>query len=64
MIKTIVQQLADFTAHCSYAQLPAEVVEETKRIMLDSIGCALAGTEHPKGKIGIDYGRLTGGGEG
>ncbi len=64
MMKTIVQQLADFTAHSSYAQLPAEVVEESKRILLDSIGCALAGTEHPKGKIGIDYGRLTGGGEG
>lgn len=41
MMKTIVQQLADFTAHSSYAQLPAEVVEESKRILLDSIGCAL-----------------------
>lgn len=62
MTKTIVAQLAEFTDNSDFAELPAAVVEESKRIILDSIGCALAGTEHPKGKIGIEYGRLTGGG--
>lgn len=64
MTKTIIEQLADFTVGSDFAELPAEVVEESKRLLLDSIGCALAGTEHPKGRIGIDYGRLTGGGAG
>jgi 2-methylcitrate dehydratase PrpD len=64
MTKTIVEQLADFTTGSDFAELPLAVVEESKRILLDSIGCALAGTEHPKGKIGIEYGRLTGAGGG
>jgi len=62
MTKTIVQQLADFTTDCRFAELPPGVVEESKRIVLDSIGCAMAGIDHPKGRAGIDYGRLTGGG--
>lgn len=61
MTGTIVERLADFSAHTTYAQLPPPVVEECKRILLDSIGCALGGIEDPKGRIGIDYGRLTGG---
>lgn len=64
MSTTIIEQLAEFSADTNYAELPAEVVEDTKLIILDSIGCALASTEQPKGKAGIDYGRLTGGGTG
>jgi 2-methylcitrate dehydratase PrpD len=58
---TIIEQLADFAVQCEFAQLPAQVVEESKRILLDSIGCALAALDEPKGLIGIDYGRLMGG---
>lgn len=61
MTNTIVEQLADFTARSDFAQLPADVVEESKRIVLDSIGCALGAVNQPKGRIGIDYGRMTGG---
>jgi 2-methylcitrate dehydratase PrpD len=61
MARTIVEELADFTQRSDYATLPAEVVEECKRLLLDSIGCALAATEEPKGRIGIEYGRLIGG---
>ncbi len=64
MSTTIIEQLADFSANTRYADLPAEVVEDVKLIILDSIGCALASTEQPKGKAGIDYGRLTGGASG
>ncbi|MGF1237352.1 MmgE/PrpD family protein [Streptomyces sp. NPDC004684] len=61
MTKTLVEQLADFTAGADYARLPADVVEESKRIVLDSIGCALGAIDEPKGRIGIQYGRMTGG---
>ncbi|MBB3181136.1 MmgE/PrpD family protein [Variovorax sp. Sphag1AA] len=61
MSKTIIEQLADFTAGSRFDQLPDIVVEESKRIVLDSIGCAVAATEQTKGRIGIDYGRLLGG---
>jgi 2-methylcitrate dehydratase PrpD len=61
MSTTIIEQLAEFSANTQYADLPADVVEDVKLIILDSIGCALASTEQPKGKAGIDYGRLTGG---
>lgn len=62
MPKTIVNELADFTTGSDIAEQPADVMEESKRILLDSIGCAPAGTEHLKGKVGIEYGRLRGGG--
>jgi 2-methylcitrate dehydratase PrpD len=62
MAATLIEQLADFTAQCRFEQLPAPVVEECKRILLDSLGCAMAAVNGPKGRIGIDYGRMTGGG--
>jgi 2-methylcitrate dehydratase PrpD len=61
MPNTIIERLASFSAHTRFEQLPAAVVEESKRILLDSIGCALAAVNEPKGRIGIQYGRLMGG---
>lgn len=61
---TIIDQLADFTLRSSYEALPAEVVDECKRLLLDSVGCALAGVDEPKGRIGIEYGRILGGSDG
>ncbi|WP_321884844.1 MmgE/PrpD family protein [Paraburkholderia bannensis] len=61
MPETIVEQLARFTLETRLENLPANVVEECKRILLDSIGCALAATGEPKGRIGIDYARAMGG---
>src|SRR4051812_31906073 len=57
---TIVEALADFTFNTTYERLPAAVAEESKRLLVDSIGCALGGLSHPKGKIGVDYARLQG----
>ncbi|MEU6646821.1 MmgE/PrpD family protein [Saccharomonospora sp. NPDC046836] len=59
----LVDQLAEFTATTEYRQLPRAVVEESKRLVLDSLGCMLAGTDEPKGRIGVDYGRTLGPGE-
>ncbi|MGE0487030.1 MAG: MmgE/PrpD family protein [Gammaproteobacteria bacterium] len=64
MSRTIVEQLADFTTACTFDALPDAVVHECKRIVLDSLGCALAAVEEPKGRIGIQYGRLLGGAAG
>ncbi|RZL91575.1 MAG: MmgE/PrpD family protein [Variovorax sp.] len=61
MNKTIIEQLADFAANADFAKLPSKVVDECKRDVLDSIGCALAGIDHPKGRIGVEVGRRLGG---
>lgn len=49
----IAQQLADFACGTSFDCLPDEVVVETKRILLDSIGCAVAGVAIDKGWIAV-----------
>ena len=62
MTATIVEQLAEFTHGAELADLPESVVEECKRALLDSVGCAVAGIDEPKGKIGVEYARMLGGG--
>lgn len=52
-----ISQLADFVDDTTFADLPASVVAETKRLILDSIGCALAGATSDKGKWGLAYAR-------
>jgi len=37
------QILAEFVSHTSYSQLPEEVVQKTKGIILDTLGCGIAG---------------------
>jgi len=61
MAGTIVEQLAAFTFDTRYADIPSETVEETKRILLDSIGCAFAATDTPKGRIGMEIAGMIGG---
>ncbi len=61
MPETIIEQLADFTTEADFSRLPAVVVDECKRLVLDSLGCALAAVDEPKGRIGIEYGRMVGG---
>lgn len=62
MTGTIVEILARQAARVSFDELPQTVVTECKRILIDSIGCALAAIGQPKGKAGIEYGKLIGGG--
>jgi 2-methylcitrate dehydratase PrpD len=59
---TIVEALAAFATETQFEDLPPHVVEESKRILLDSIGCALGGLSHPKGTIGVEVARLMGAG--
>lgn len=64
MSKTIIEQLADFSANTDFARLPATTVDECKRDVLDSIGCALAAIDHAKGRMGIEAGLRLGGSSG
>lgn len=48
----LTRTLADFTVGTRYEDLPAPVVREAKRLLLDTIGCAI-------GAIGTDSGRIT-----
>jgi len=61
MKKTIIERLANFSTETHFDDLPTAVVHECKRLVLDSIGCALAATTHTKGHAGIEYGRFVGG---
>ena len=61
---TIVEKLATFTSGTSFSGVPDNVVEESKRALLDSVGCALGGTDSPKGRIGIEFGQIQGGADG
>jgi 2-methylcitrate dehydratase PrpD len=56
-VTTTISQLADFVDGTGFADLPASVVSETKRLLLDSIGCALAGVTSDKGKWGLAFAR-------
>ncbi|MCX8003742.1 MAG: MmgE/PrpD family protein [Burkholderiaceae bacterium] len=60
MTKTTVEALAEFTFETDFERLPAAVVEESKRLLVDSIGCALGGLSHPKGVIGTKFAELQG----
>lgn len=60
-MSTIIDRLAAFATETRFDDLPADVLAETKRVLLDSVGCALAGIDELKGRIGIEYGRLLGG---
>ena len=41
--KTVARRMADFALELKYDDLPADVIEEVKRFLYDSIGCAFGG---------------------
>jgi 2-methylcitrate dehydratase PrpD len=57
---TLIETLAEFTTSTRYEDLPPTVAEESRRLLLDSIGCALGGLSHPRGAIAVEYARLQG----
>lgn len=58
---TMIEKLAQFASALRFEDLPQDVVEESQRILLDSIGVAIGGIGELKGKAGIAYGKLMGG---
>ena len=44
---TYAEQYADFALNLKYEDIPADVRERAKYLILDSIGCAMASTRYP-----------------
>jgi 2-methylcitrate dehydratase PrpD len=57
----IMGELVKFTLETKYENLPAPIVNTTKNLLLDSIGCALAGLTTDPGKMAIKIARTMGG---
>jgi 2-methylcitrate dehydratase len=51
MADRILNHLCDYALKLSYRDLPQEVIQRTKQIILDTVGCALGGAESPPAKI-------------
>jgi 2-methylcitrate dehydratase len=47
----ILNHLCDYALKLSYRDLPQEVIQRAKQIVLDTVGCALGGAESPPAKI-------------
>ena len=48
---TIVEQLSAYATALRYEDLPSEVVQQAKRLIVDSVGCALGGYASEPAKI-------------
>jgi 2-methylcitrate dehydratase PrpD len=55
------EELASFIVDTSYEDLPLPAVREVKYLLLDSIGCALAGIATEPGKMAVALARRLGG---
>jgi len=52
--------LAEFINNIKFEDIPVEIVHETKRLLLDSMGCALGGLYTKKGEIALLFGKKAG----
>jgi 2-methylcitrate dehydratase PrpD len=57
----VLRGLALFAAKAKFEDLPGPIVHEAKRVLLDSIGCALASISSDKGKMCITLSKRLGG---
>jgi 2-methylcitrate dehydratase PrpD len=55
------QTLASFVSRTRFEDLPREAIHETKRLLLDVIGCALGSVSLDKGRIAVEFARESGG---
>lgn len=53
-MNTIVDQLAAYAEAMRYEDLPAQVVHQTKRLIIDTVGCALGGYHSEPARIARD----------
>lgn len=56
---TIATRIAERLVNTRYEDIPADVVLETKRMILDSVGVGMSGMTHEKGKIALTVARRT-----
>jgi 2-methylcitrate dehydratase PrpD len=57
----VTDRLAGFFVETSYEALPPEVIHEGKRCIVDGIGVALGGADHPSAHMLREYCRTLGG---
>jgi 2-methylcitrate dehydratase len=57
---TLVEQIGAYAAALRYEDLPPEVIQTAKRVIIDSIGCALGGYDSAPEKIARDLAGMTG----
>src|SRR6266511_3899997 len=55
------RDLARFAVETRYEDLPDSVIHETKRILMDSIGCAIGALTIDKGKMSVSMAKRLGG---
>ncbi|HEX76730.1 MAG TPA: MmgE/PrpD family protein [Dehalococcoidia bacterium] len=60
----VMDRLTSFITRTQFNDLPEDVIHETKRVLLDSIGCALPGHAVERGKIAIGFAKKLGGSSG
>ena len=59
MVLTLVEQITNYATHLRYEDLPPEVIQTAKRVIVDSIGCALGGYGSAPEKIARDLADIT-----
>lgn len=57
----ITDKILDFVANLEYEDIPSDAIHEAKRLLLDSLGCALGGLSVTKGKIVVKMASRLGG---
>ena len=60
MGSTNLEKFSAFTHAVAASPPSTEVLEETKRLILDGLGCGLAATTSEFGRVGVEYGRILG----
>lgn len=60
-MNSIMRELVDFIVETQYEDLPQMVAQESKRVLLDSVGVAIAGLAIDKGKYAVELARRLGG---
>ncbi|MBB5498835.1 MmgE/PrpD family protein [Paraburkholderia sp. MM5384-R2] len=58
---TLVEKLVNFASATTFESLPPDAIDESKRILLDCVGCSLAALSVDKGKRAVSAAREMGG---
>jgi 2-methylcitrate dehydratase PrpD len=61
MTQGLTYRLAEFATTARYEDLPQPVLRECKRLLLDTIGCAVGAVDTPSARVALQYARLQGG---
>lgn len=64
MTELLVDSLAEFSTTSTLGRLPAPVIDDSKRVLLDSIGCAFGGLATQKGAAAVKSARVMSPGSG